>query len=130
MVDQVPAVVVAGEAEVRVAVVGVEAEAVGQLAEPLLGLEAFLGDDRAGRGLSASCLAPRATVSVSLPRNRPSLRGPSPGHAQVVGELGLGHALGDELLDCFPADPGELGAGGLVAGEQLARLLGLLEWVL
>jgi hypothetical protein len=47
----------------------------------------------------------------------------------VLGELGLGHALGDELLDCLAADAGELGDGCLVAGEQLARLLGLLQRV-
>jgi hypothetical protein len=74
-------------------------------------------------------------VRVPLPRNRPSLRGqeladPSAGHAEVLGELGLGHALGDELLDGFPADAGELVDGRLVPGEQLAGLLGLLQRVL
>jgi hypothetical protein len=57
------------------------------------------------------------------------LADPGAGHAQAVGELGFGHALGDELLDGLSADVRELGDGGLVAGEQLAGLLGLLQRV-
>jgi hypothetical protein len=152
VVDQVPAVVVVGEAEVRVTgehlgddrgqagatdnhqvvavqvdqagrwddlVAGVEAEGAGQLAEALVGLEAFLGDNGAGLGLVG--LQPGAEgdgewavaqeQALAAGSGGQELADPGAGHAQMVGELSLGHAQGDELLDGLPADAGELGAG-------------------
>ena len=116
----------------------VEAEGAGQLAESLVGLEAFLGDDRAGLALVGLQLAAEGDRQLAIAEEQPlaawsggqELPDSSAGHAQGVGELGLGHALGDELLDRLAADAGELGAGCLVPGEQLAGLLCLLERVL
>jgi hypothetical protein len=101
-------------------------------------LEAFLGDDRAGLGLVGLLLGAEGDGERAVAQEQALAAGSGgeeladscAGHAEVVGELGLGHALGDELLDGLPADAGELGDGGLVAGEQLAGLLGLLERVL
>ena len=117
---------------------GVEPEGAGQLAEPLVGLEAFLGDDRAGLCLVGLQLGAEGDGELAVAEEQALAAGsggqeladPGAGHAEVVGELGLGHALGDELLDGLPADAGELGDGGLVAGQQLAGLLRLLERVL
>src|SRR4029450_4568409 len=116
----------------------IEAEAAGQLTQPLVGLEALLGDDRAGLGLVGLQLGAEGDgergvaqeQSLAAGSGGQELADSGAGHAQVVGELGLGHAVGDELLDGLSADAGELGDGGLVAGEQLAGLLGLLERVL
>ena len=84
----------------------------GQLAEPLVGLEAFLGDDRAGLGLVGLLLGAEGDGELAVAQEQPlatrpggeELADPGAGHAQVLGELGLGHALGDELLDRLPAN--------------------------
>jgi hypothetical protein len=57
------------------------------------------------------------------------LADPSAGHAETLGELGLGHALSNEPLDGLPADVRELSDGTLVLGEEVAGLLCLLQRV-
>ena len=119
-------------------VLGLQPKGAGQLTQPLVGLEAFLGDDRAGLLLVGLQLGAKGDGELAVAEEQAfaawpggqELSDPSPGHAQVVGELGLGHALGDELLDRLPANAGELVDGCLVAGQQLARLLRLLQRVL
>src|SRR4030095_15031288 len=104
----------------------------------VVGWHPFVGDDGAGLGLVGLLLGAEGDSELAVAQEQAlaawpggqELPDPSAGHAETLGELGLGHALGDELLNRLSADAGELGDGGLVAGEQLAGLLGLLGRVL